>query len=444
VRLRTRLALIAAVAVAVAVVLVSTAAYLGARRELRAEVDASLLERMELVRRAAADVRPALGREFPGRPFLGPPGGRPTFDTLYYQLVPPQGPPLIPPNQDALLPVFPVGPEPELRDVLVDDVHLRLVAARIDPFGIVEIGRPLAETDATLARLRIVLLGVGIVGTVLAGLAGLLVARAALRPIDDLAGAAERVAATQDLEERIAVERADEVGRLAASFNTMLAALDESRDQQRRLVRDAGHELRTPLTALRTNVELLARAEDLDAEARRELLDALEDEVLALSDLVAEVIDLASDRFVQERTVAVRLDEIVEEAVRRWRRRSGRTIETATRPVLVEGRPAALRRAIDNLLDNAVAWGPPDASIEVRVADGEVTVRDHGPGIAPEDASRIFDRFYRAPEARSRTGSGLGLAIVRQIVLEHGGTVSAGVAPGGGAVVGFQLPTLHG
>ena len=140
-----------------------------------------------------------------------------------------------------------------------------------------------------------------------------------------LTGAAEHVAATRDLEVPIEVTRRDEIGRLAASFNTMLAALASSRAQQRRLVADAGHELRTPLTSLRTNIEVLARVGDMPAADRAELLADARQELEELSALVAELVDLAADA-PPEPQVAVRLDEVVVEAVERFRRRSGREV----------------------------------------------------------------------------------------------------------------------
>lgn len=280
----------------------------------------------------------------------------------------------------------------------------------------------------------------GTIGILLAAGAGLLVARSALKPIDDLAEAAEHVAATQDLEARISITTNDEVGRLAARFNTMLAALEESRDQQQRLVRDAGHELRTPLTALRTNIELLGRTSGLSDEQRSELIDAAEAEVKELSALVGEVVDLASDRYAEGPMEDLWLDEIVDSCVERAERRSKVPIRLTAEPTTVRGRRAALARAVDNLFDNAVKWGAGGGSIDVTVVDGRVSVRDHGPGIDEVDRDRVFDRFYRSPSARATPGSGLGLSIVKQVVDAHGGTVFTKPAEGGGTIVGFELP----
>lgn len=442
--LRTRVAVVAAVAVAGTAVVVAAAAFFVAGRELRAEIDASLVERIRVVRRASEDLGPLMRERLP-RPFFGP-GPGPTFDTLYYQLVTDEGRVIVPPGQPFFLPVVvPAGDDEILDDVRVEGIHLRMIAARVQPFGVVQIARPLAEVDATLGRLAWVLGGVVALGSVAAGGVGLLLARSTLRPLDRLADAAERVAETQELDARIAVERADEVGRVAASLNAMLGALEESREQQRRLVRDAGHELRTPLTALRTNLELLARADDLPEDERRAMLDAARAEVEELGTLVAQVVDLAADRHGEEPVVELRLDDVVAEAVERARRRTGREILLDAADVLVEGRRGALLQAVGNLLDNAEKWSPDGAPVRVAVTpDGRVTVRDHGPGIPPREAERIFDRFYRTPEARGTPGSGLGLAIVQRIVVDHGGEVLVERAEDGGAVVGFRLPVSGG
>jgi two-component system sensor histidine kinase MprB len=116
------------------------------------------------------------------------------------------------------------------------------------------------------------------------------------------------------------------------------------------------------------------------------------------------------------------------------------TFEVKAEPCVVRARRARLARAVANLLDNAVKWSPPGGAVEVRVQDGAVTVRDHGPGIAKTDLPHVFDRFYRAPSARGLPGSGLGLAIVKHVADAHRGTVSAEAAPGGGTVFRLQLP----
>jgi two-component system, OmpR family, sensor histidine kinase MprB len=245
---------------------------------------------------------------------------------------------------------------------------------------------------------------------------------------------------TQDLRRRVETDRKDELGRLAVAFNTMLAALEESVEAQRRLVSDASHELRTPLTSLRTNVEILGRADALPEEERRQLLDDVDSELDELSRLIADIVDLARNGEPQHIEEDVRLDLLVADAADRARRRAPAVaFETSLEETVVYGSRERLYRAVSNLLDNAVKWSPDGGAVEVRVADGSVSVRDHGPGIAEEDLPKVFDRFYRAPEARGQPGSGLGLAIVRQVAESHGGSVSAARADGGGTIVRLQL-----
>ncbi len=309
--------------------------------------------------------------------------------------------------------------------------------------GALQLARGMSEVDGTLRSFVLILLLMSMVGVGLAAVAGLLVARGALRPVQRLTDAAEHVARTQELDAAIEVDRGDELGRLATSFNSMLQALGASREQQRRLVADASHELRTPLTSLRTNVEVLARGTDLAPAERESLLADLTGELEELSALVAELVELATESQVSaEDPQDVRLDEIATGVVERARRRTAQTIELSVEPSLVSGRPTGLERAIRNLVDNACKWNPVGEPIEVVVRGTRVEVRDRGPGIDEADRPHVFDRFYRSDAARSMSGSGLGLAIVRQVVEAHGGTVFAEEAEGGGALVGFELPAM--
>jgi two-component system sensor histidine kinase MprB len=259
-----------------------------------------------------------------------------------------------------------------------------------------------------------------------------LIARTAISPVRRLTETAERVTATRDLSERIPAPGRDEVGRLAASFNSMLGTLDDSLRAQTQLVADASHELRTPLTSLRTNVEVLQRAEDLSEAERARMLSEIRSQAEELSELLADLLDLSrTERVTPE---PVQLDEVVETALERTRKSAnGVRFDAHLEPTTVNGVSTRLERAVANLLDNAVKWSPPDGTVEVDLSGGELRVRDHGPGISQDDLPRVFDRFYRAPSARGVPGSGLGLAIVRQVVEEHGGSVSAENAPDGGA-----------
>ncbi|HEX5927287.1 MAG TPA: HAMP domain-containing sensor histidine kinase, partial [Baekduia sp.] len=331
---------------------------------------------------------------------------------------------------------------PFIRDETVDGVHLRVLTRRGENGEALQIARSLTEADATLGRLRWVLVAVMLGGVGLAAALGLAVSRAATRPLARLTATAEQVTATGELHHRIPVGADDEPGRLAAAFNAMLSALESSRDAQRQLVADASHELRTPLTAIRANIELLEHAPQLAPAQRAAMLRSARGQLEDLTVLVGDLVDLARPG---EREIdppeELRLDELVGAAVERARRHAPATAFTlACEPSVVVGSRARLARAVGNLLDNAVKWSPPDSMIEVTVGDGEVTVRDHGPGIAQIDLPHVFDRFYRAPSARGLPGSGLGLAIVKHVADAHDGTVVAEAAPGGGTLLRLTLP----
>ncbi|MGB2711903.1 MAG: HAMP domain-containing sensor histidine kinase, partial [Conexibacter sp.] len=328
-------------------------------------------------------------------------------------------------------------------DASVGGVDVRVFTRPGPPGYALQIARPLTEVQRTLDRLAVVLLLVSAGGIALAAALGRFVARTALAPVARLTGTVEHVAETGDLSRRIEVPAAsgDELSRLARSFNAMLAALESSVGRQRQLVADASHELRTPLTSLRTNVEVLARSPTMPAAERDGLLADVVGQLDELGALVGDVVELAREEEQPLETEVVRFDELVEAAVRRARGRAGApSFEVALDPCLVRGVPARLDRAVANLLDNAAKWSPPGAAVEVALRDGGLTVRDRGPGIAPEDLPRVFERFYRAPAARGLPGSGLGLAIVRQVAELHGGRVEAQAAEGGGALLRLALP----
>ena len=284
-----------------------------------------------------------------------------------------------------------------------------------------------------------------VAGILLAAFLGRLATRHAVRPVTDLTEAAEHVARTRDLSRRIEAQGGDELARLAASFNTMLEALDDSQRAQRRLVADASHELRTPLTSLRTNLEVLGTPGALPEADRERLRADLVAQLEELSELVGDLVELARDGEPNgEPHEPLRLDELVAAAVERARRHAPAVEFTADlEPCMVSGARGRIDRAVANLLDNAAKWSPAGATVHVALRDGELTVRDHGPGIAAEDLPHVFDRFYRSTAARGRAGSGLGLAIVRHVAERHGGAVTAEPAPGGGALLRLGLPVSH-
>ncbi len=325
----------------------------------------------------------------------------------------------------------------------------RVLTERAPHGAVWQVALPLSDVNNTLRRLLLVLAIVCLGGIALAAALGLLVSRAALAPVRRLTGAAERVARTQDLGHRIPAGEEDELGRLAASFNTMLAALQRSRLAQRQLVSDASHELRTPLTSAQANLDALAMGERLPPGERARVIAAAQAQLGELTVLVGDLVDLSKTEIDEIEVEDVRLDLAATGAIERARLHGvgghSCTFVLDAEPCLVRAAPARLDRAIANLLDNACKWNPPPPAgpVEVRVRDGRLEVRDHGPGIAAEDLPRVFDRFYRSPEARGRPGSGLGLAIVRQTAEAHGGSVHAANDPGGGARLTLELPSLQ-
>ncbi|MET9823049.1 HAMP domain-containing sensor histidine kinase [Streptomyces sp. NPDC006349] len=316
----------------------------------------------------------------------------------------------------------------------------------------VSAARPLSEVNSSLSNLALVLVFVAGAGVVGAGAAGLWVARTALRPVDELTRAVEHVARTEDLAVRIPVEddSDDEIARLSRSFNSMTSSLASSRDLQQQLIADAGHELRTPLTSLRTNIELLTRSEEtgrpIPEADRKALLASVKAQMTELAALIGDLQELSRPDTGQHegRTRILAWHDVVESALRRARLRGPElTINADVRPWYVRAEPAALERAVVNILDNAVKFSPDAGTVDVRLADGVLTVRDHGPGIPAEELPHVFDRFWRSPSARALPGSGLGLSIVARTVQQAGGTVSltrAAEDSGGGTVATVRLP----
>ncbi|WP_328540874.1 sensor histidine kinase [Streptomyces sp. NBC_00344] len=304
----------------------------------------------------------------------------------------------------------------------------------------------LTDTRNTLNELALLLLGVSGLGVVGAGAAGLGIARAGLKPVDELAEAVEHVARTEDLTVRIPAEGEDELARLSRSFNSMTAALGDSRERQAQLIADAGHELRTPLTSLRTNIELLARSEEtgraIPPDDRRALMSSVKAQMTELAALIGDLQELSrpdATRSGPQKVVA--LHDIARTALERARLRGPELVITADlQSWYVQAEPAALERAVVNVLDNAVKFSPAGGTVEVALRRGELTVRDHGPGIPSDDLPHVFERFWRSPSARSLPGSGLGLSIVARTVQQSGGEITLRPAPGGGTEARIRIP----
>ena len=429
--LRLRLTLVAAAVVAIVLAAASVTVYFIMRHELRGQVDDSLKTHAALILR---DPRTAyLPRFNPDRVQLVDNSGAPVEPY-------PNGPQYLP--VDAAIRAVATGKVENyfIRDTTIQGIHAREVVAPLGN-GAVVVAQSLEPVDRQLSRLRLILILVSIGGVAAAALAGALVSRATLAPVRRLTRAAERIAETGDPSERVEASGRGELARLGTAFNTMLGALEESIETQRRFVADASHELRTPLTSLQTNIEVLRQQERLDPQQRAHLFADLEREAHEMRDLITGLLELARGGANLERT-QVQVDELVESAVDRARARFPNVHFNAhIEPTTVDGVSDRLERAIWNLLENAGKWTTPGSSVEVTLSNGELRVRDHGPGIAAEDREHVFDRFYRATAARSLPGSGLGLAIVREVAEAHGGTISAEDAPGGGALLRLRLAT---
>jgi two-component system, OmpR family, sensor histidine kinase MprB len=300
----------------------------------------------------------------------------------------------------------------------------------------IEVAVPLTTTDAALHGLVLtygLLLAAGIV---LAAWIGALVARAALAPIRRFTSQTEQITSALDKPRRLDEVGAIEIRRLAASFNQTLGALERSVEAQRSLIADASHELRTPIAALRSNIQIFLEADQLPPEEQAGLQDAILAELDDLTQLVSDVLQLARGATPNEAVEELELDSIVSEATERAIRRSPNiSFDTELEPTIVTNSTERVTRAVTNIVDNARRWSPPDGTVEIRLADGVLTVRDHGPGFRAEDLAHVFERFYRSADARRMPGSGLGLAIVKQAAEAHGGYAAVSNAPDGGAIV---------
>lgn len=449
--LRLKIVLLLTALAASATVAIGVVSFRSTARELRHSVDDSL---------EAAATRLVGAPGMPGSPDFDGDGdgdgggggrggrgdrpGRAVFEQVRWQVIDSTGTVVLASGDD-LVEVAPIDLEvaadtrpSTFRTMRADSGAYRVLTV---PFldGAVMLSRSLDESNAVVAAIlrRTLLWVLVVVAATLIG--GWLLARQVTRRLEHLSAAAHAVATTGRLDVPVPVDGDDETGRLGRAFSGMLDALSRSRQAQRQLVQDAGHELRTPLTSLRTNVSVLRRNLDgLTAAQRAALLDDLDSETRELTDLVNELVELATEQRDDEPVQQLRLADPVDRAVARVRRRTGRDITLTADDSSLQGRPAAIERAVQNLVDNACKFAPA-GDIEVTVADGTVTVRDHGPGLDEADIPHLFDRFYRAVGTRSLPGSGLGLAIVRSVAASHAGSVMARNAVDGGGGAEFSL-----
>lgn len=436
--LRTKLTLALMVLSAVATASIGALAYVSTDRQLTSEIDSNL-----------SDVAAYASAQPGGRDGFGGGGGgghgAVQLQTVLIQRLNPDGS-VQSSTTGIRVPVTAAdrslaanGSGQLYRDITLDGHPYRMLTTA-DEHGAVQALRPLTESRQVLDTLRFRILISAVIVVLAAAAAGWLVARQVTRRLRELAGAASMVAQTGRLDVPTRTDSRDETGQLARAFTAMLAALDRSQSAQRRLVQDAGHELRTPLTSLQTNLDVLARHPELDAGQQRQILSDLHSETRELTMLANELIELSLGGANDSQPEQLRLAEAANRVIVRARRRTGRRITLEADASAAYAPPSQLERALANLVDNAVKFSPDGTPVELTIAGGRVTVRDHGAGLDAVDVERIFDRFYRSDAARQLPGSGLGLSIVHDVVTRAGGTVIAGNHPAGGAVIGFVLP----
>jgi len=303
----------------------------------------------------------------------------------------------------------------------------------------VQVAMPLAGVDAARNRFLLVLLGLFPLALAGAAAGGWILTGRALAPVDAMVAAARRIGA-EDLSHRLATEsRDDELGRLAAVLNDMLARLERSFTAVRHFSADAAHELRTPLTILKGEIEVALRTTPETAESRP-VLESCQEEVDRLATLVEDLLFLArSDAGAVERPLEpVDLGAVIDDAepaLRALAERANVTLFTSyPAGVIVRGNAPMLFRLLFNLAENAIKYAGAGRRVEITLSrqheNAVLDVHDDGPGIAPADQAHLFDRFFRADPARTRGGSGLGLALARSIAQAHGGRITLQSAPG--------------
>jgi two-component system OmpR family sensor kinase len=318
--------------------------------------------------------------------------------------------------------------------------------------GILQVASSLRDVDQTLSSLWRILIAGAVLATLLACAMGWWLAGTALRPIDRITQTARAIGQARDFGRRVAYGGPrDEVGRLATTFNTMLAGLEESYQAQRRFVADASHELRTPLTSIRGNLGLLKLDPPIAEADQTDVVNDITSEAERLSRLVGDLLTLArNDAGRQLRQEPVPLQPFLASLLRQLAgSHPERTIRLECRAeVGVLGDSDVLTQVLLILLDNALKFTPAAGTVGVKVAmhgsDVAISVHDTGTGIASDVLPRVFDRFYQADTMRAAGGSGLGLAIAKSLVERQGGTIGVESEVGRGSIFTVMLPRIAG
>lgn len=312
---------------------------------------------------------------------------------------------------------------------------------------------PLRHIDSAVAGFGRWMVLMAVLGSVVTFLAGWLLARRALRPVAVLTATAGAIAQSRAFSRRVRDDGdRDELGQLATTFNEMLASLEGAYEAQQRFVAAASHELRAPLTVVQVNLEFLQRERRMSEAESAQAINEAYAEASRMARLVADLLVLArADARVPIRRQPVELDRVLLDVMGEARHLArGQRLEVdAFEPVVVQGDPDRLKQLVLILVDNGIKYTAAGGRVTVslRRAEGSATIaiNDTGVGIAPEDLPHVFERFYRADQARSRDagGSGLGLAIARWIVEEHGGSVELASAVGSGTTATVRLPVAE-
>ena len=340
-------------------------------------------------------------------------------------------------------------------DFMVNGIRLRAYVAPITTrsgqvVGFIQLAQSLRTVDSTLRGLATLIIISIAAGLATATIGGWFIAGNILEPIDRVTMTAQKITRARDLGRRIDVpNKIDEVGRLALTFNEMLARIEELFRAQQRFVADVSHELRSPLTAVRGNLDLLKRGAADDPLERAQMVDAMDSETARMSRMVSDLLLLArQDAGIPIAEQPIELDTLLLEVYRQaqFTARGVKIVLGAEDQASIMGDRDRLKQVLLNLVDNAVKYTPQGGEVTLGLTKDDawvkISVHDTGIGIAPDHIPNLFDRFYRVDKARSRDagGTGLGLAIAKSVVDAHNGNIQVESEVGKGSTFTVWLP----